>query len=77
MIAKLCAAEGKFRQLNAIKEGLDVQLVKQAHFLLLVARDLQSDIGKKLQRLIHILCFTPFPLVFCDFPFFVLPSFTL
>ena len=46
MIAKLCAAEGKFRQLNAIKEGLDVQLVKQAHFLLLVARDLQSDIGK-------------------------------
>ena len=27
--------------------GLDVQLVKQAHFLMLVARDLQSDIGER------------------------------
>jgi len=28
-----------------ITSGLDVQLVKQAHFLMLVARDLQSNIG--------------------------------
>jgi len=26
--------------------GLDVQRVKQAHFLILVAKDLQSDIGE-------------------------------
>jgi hypothetical protein len=45
LMTQLCAAEGKFRQLNAIKEGLDLQLVKQAHFLTLVARDLQADIG--------------------------------
>lgn len=44
-MSQLCAAEGKFRQLNAIKEGLDMQLVKQAHFLLLIGRDLHSDIG--------------------------------
>lgn len=46
LMTQLCAAEGKFRQLNAIKEGLDLQLVKQAQFLALIARDLQADMGE-------------------------------
>lgn len=45
---QLCHAEGKFRQLNAIKEGLDIHLVKQAHCLLLLAKDLHYELGKLL-----------------------------
>jgi hypothetical protein len=53
LMAQLCAAEGKFRQLNAIKEGLDIQLVKQAHFMMLIGRDLQVDIGKRRKVMLH------------------------
>lgn len=45
---QLCHAEGKFRQLNAIKEGLDIHLVKQAHCLLLLAKDLHYELGELL-----------------------------
>jgi len=45
LLTQLSKAEGKFRELNAIKEGLDIQLVKQIHFLLILARDLQADTG--------------------------------
>lgn len=54
-MSQLCAAEGKFRQLNAIKEGLDMQLVKQAHFLLLIGRDLHSDIGKCMRVMLQMI----------------------
>lgn len=43
---QLCHAEGKFRQLNAIKEGLDIHIVKQAHCLLLLAKDLHYELGE-------------------------------
>ena len=45
LATQLCCAEGKFRQLNAIKEGLDIHLVKQAHCLLLLAKDLHYELG--------------------------------
>ena len=45
---QLCHAEGKFRQLNAIKEGLDIHLVKQANCLLLLAKDLHYELGELL-----------------------------
>ena len=48
LMAQLYAAEGKFRQLNGIREGLDMELVKQAHVLMLISRDLQADFGKHL-----------------------------
>ena len=48
VVLQLCKAEGKFRQLNSIKEALDLHLVKQAHLLMLLSGDIHAELGQRI-----------------------------
>lgn len=55
---QLCNAEGKLKQLTAIKEGLDMQILNQAHLLLSFASDLQADFGTTILPVLNQRCFS-------------------